>query len=204
MNYVQPIKDVNKIKKMEQILKEQNMRDYILFELGIYSALRISDILKLKVKDLRGKTHFELKEQKTGKIKKLAINPELKKDLVEYLKDKDDEEYVIGSRERAPFILVKDKKTKELVRVPNTSPNSPISRVQAWNILNDAARKAGLTENIGTHSLRKTFGYHMYNHCDKDVTIVQDFLNHSSPKITLRYIGIDQENKDELVCTLRY
>ena len=45
MNYVQPIKDVNKIKKMEQILKEQNMRDYILFELGIYSALRISDIL---------------------------------------------------------------------------------------------------------------------------------------------------------------
>lgn len=204
MNTVQPIKDIAQIRKMEKILKEQNMRDYILFELGIYSALRISDILKLKVKDLRNKTHFELTEQKTGKTKTLAINPELRKDLTEYLAGKDDEEYVISSRERAPFMIVKDKKTGKKVRVPNISPNSPITRVQAWNILNDAARKAGLTENIGTHSLRKTFGYHVYMMTNKDIAIVQKFLNHSSPQVTLRYIGIEQEDMDELVCNLKY
>ncbi|HHU55133.1 MAG TPA: tyrosine-type recombinase/integrase [Acholeplasmataceae bacterium] len=204
MNTVQPIKDIAKIRKMEKILKEQNVRDYILFELGIYSALRISDILKLKVKDLRNKNYFELVEQKTGKTKKLAINPDLKKELAKYFVGKDDEEYVIGSRERNLFTTIKDKESGKKVKVLNTSPNSPISRVQAWNILNDAAKKAGITEQIGTHSLRKTFGYHMYNHCGKDVTIVQEFLNHSSPKVTLVYIGIDQDNKDELICTLQY
>lgn len=183
MNTVQPIKDINKVREMEKILKEQNIRDYILFELGIYSALRISDILKLKVKDLRNKEYFELVEQKTGKTKKLAINPDLKKALREYFFDKVDEEYIIKSREGG---------------------NKPISRVMAWNILNNAAEKAGLTEKIGTHSLRKTFGYHMYMLTNKDVVMVQKFLNHSSPQVTLRYIGIEQEDMDELVCNLKY
>lgn len=204
MNTVQPIKDIAKIRKMEKILKEQNVRDYILFELGIYSALRISDILKLKVKDLRNKNYFELVEQKTGKTKKLAINPDLKKELAKYFVGKDDEEYVIGSRERNLFTTIKDKESGKKVKVLNTSPNSPISRVQAWNILNDAAKKAGIAEKIGTHSLRKTFGYRMYMMTNKDIVMVQKFLNHSSPQVTLRYIGIEQEDMDELVCNLKY
>ena len=204
MNTVQPIKDIAKIRKMEKILKEQNVRDYILFELGIYSALRISDILKLKVKDLRNKNYFELVEQKTGKTKKLAINPDLKKELAKYFVGKDDDEYIIGSRERNLFTTIKDKESGKKVKVLNTSPNSPISRVQAWNILNDAAKKAGITEQIGTHSLRKTFGYRMYMMTNKDIVMVQKFLNHSSPQVTLRYIGIEQEDMDELVCNLKY
>jgi integrase len=77
--------------------------------------------------------------------------------------------------------------------------NQPIQRMQAWRILNDVARKVGIKGEIGTHSLRKTFGYHMYKHCKGDVTIVQKFLNHSSPSVTLRYIGITQDSMDDLI-----
>ena len=81
--------------------------------LGIYSGLRISDILNLKVKDLRNQTNFILNEQKTGKTKRIAINPSLKKELSEYLQNRIDNEYIIKSRE---------------------GKNKPISRVMAWNI----------------------------------------------------------------------
>ena len=70
MNNVDPIKSREKVKNICKYLKLTNERNYILFMLGIYSGLRISDILKLKVKDVRGKTHFLLKEKKTGKTQK--------------------------------------------------------------------------------------------------------------------------------------
>ena len=82
MKTVQPIKDIQKIHEIGSILKKQNQRDYILFQLGIYSGLRISDILNLKVKDLRNQTNFILNEQKTGKTKRIAINPSLKKRVI--------------------------------------------------------------------------------------------------------------------------
>jgi integrase len=63
----------------------------------------------------------------------------------------------------------------------------------AYKIINNACRKAGITDNVGTHTLRKTFGYHHYQQFH-DVAILQYLLNHSSPSITLRYIGITQDN----------
>lgn len=177
MNTVQPIRDINKIRKMESTLKDQCERDYIMFRLGINSGLRISDILKLKVSDVKGKDHFQLKEQKTSKTNKIKIHPQLKKELASYIKNKSDAEYLFKSQK---------------------GENSPIQRMQAWRILNKAARSVGIKDEIGTHSLRKTFGYHMYNMC-KDITKVQKFLNHSSPHITLSYIGITQDSLDELI-----
>ena len=67
----------------------------------------------------------------------------------------------------------------------------PISRVQAYRILNKAAHDVGLKE-IGTHTLRKTFGYHFYR-TNHNVAMLQQLFNHSSPAITLRYIGITQD-----------
>ena len=66
---------------------------------------------------------------------------------------------------------------------------------QAYKILNKAVRAVGMTRRIGTHTLRKTFGYHCYQKYD-DVVLLQKIFNHSSPKITLRYIGIEQEDID--------
>jgi integrase len=137
--------------------------------------LRVSDVLKLKVKDVKCKSHLMIYEQKTGKYKRFKINQELQQHILSYTANMDVEEYLFKSL-RSPF---------------------PIKRVQAYKILNRAAKKIGISE-IGTHTLRKTFGYHFYQ-CTKDLALLQEIFNHSSPSITLRYIGINQDIIDKAV-----
>lgn len=148
----------------------------MLFVLGINSGLRISDMLKLKVKDVRGKSHLVLREQKTAKNKRFLINSNLRQELEEYTKEMEAEEYLFQSR---------------------IGKNKPLSRFQAYRILSTAGRKLGL-ENIGCHSTRKTFGYHHYKQ-HKDVALLQKLFNHSSPSITLDYIGITQDIIDQSI-----
>ena len=173
MKKVEPIRDKDKIKEMKAVLKRQNFRDYILFELGINSGLRISDLLQLKVKDIKNKDKVELKEQKTDKMNRFPLNPRVKRLIDDYITNLDPEEYLFQSRK---------------------GDNEPISRVQAYRVLRKAADKVGL-EKVGTHTLRKTFGYHQYKKF-KDVAMLQRIFNHSSPSVTLDYIGINQDAID--------
>ena len=73
--------------------------------------------------------------------------------------------------------------------------NRPITPTQAYRILNKTATKIGI-EAVGTHTMRKTFGYWHYQQYH-DVAMLQAILNHSSPSITLRYIGISQDEIDK-------
>ena len=77
-----------------------------------------------------------------------------------------------------------------------------ITRVQAYRIISQACEKAGITARIGTHTLRKTFGYHFYKE-KKDIALLQSILNHSSPSVTLRYIGINQDIIDKNLNTFK-
>ncbi|MBU5677552.1 site-specific integrase [Alkaliphilus sp. MSJ-5] len=176
MNTVQPIRDKNKIEDMKNELLKLGYKNYILFIVGINTGLRISDILNLKVYDVRDRSHIAIKEKKTGKEKRFLINSQLRKDIEKFISGMNNEEYIFQSRK---------------------GKNRPISRVQAYRILNQAAVKVGIKE-VGTHTLRKTFGYWHY-HIYKDVAILQDIFNHSAPSITLRYIGINQDIKDKTI-----
>jgi len=60
---------------------------------------------------------------------------------------------------------------------------------------------AGIKEPVGTHTMRKTFGYHAYKK-GLDLAVIQKLLNHSSPSITLAYIGITQEDQDNVYMSL--
>lgn len=73
MEFVEPIRDKRKIELVKVILKKNDFRDYMLFLMGINSGLRISDILKLKVSDVRGKRYIEVKEQKTDNILNILV-----------------------------------------------------------------------------------------------------------------------------------
>lgn len=170
MNYVQPIRELEKIEEIKLFLKKKSYRDYFLFLMGVNTGLRISDLLKLKVSDVRFKTHIVLKESKTGKQKKFPLFT-LSQDINDYIKDMADEDYLFPSR------LNSGKKS--------------LSRYRAWSILNEAGEKVGLDE-IGTHTLRKTFGFHFYTKT-KDVALLMELFNHSSQSVTLRYIGINQD-----------
>lgn len=181
VNYVEPIRDVTQIDNICSYLKDTNERDYILFMLGIYTGLRVSDILKLKISDVSKKDYIKLKEQKTGKQKIILINPILKRALKDYCKDKDPDDYIIKSRE---------------------CYNRPITRVRAYQILRDVGDMFGV-ENLGTHSMRKTWGYHYYKQT-KDIALLQKTFNHATPAITLHYIGIDQDCINKAYKTFRY
>lgn len=172
MNTVEPIRDLETIKDIQDYLKGRNKRNYLLFTFGIFTGLRISDILKLRVRDVKGKRFVYIREQKTGKEKKFPIHNKLRKDLAEYVEDKEDYEFLFQS---------------------NKGENTPITRVQAYRILTGVGEKFGL-DNIGTHTLRKTFGYHMYRQT-QDVATIMEILNHSDTSITLRYIGITQNEQ---------
>lgn len=180
MNFVQPIRDPRTVENVARYLKEHNDRNYIMFLLGIYSGLRISDILKLKIKDVRGKKYISVREKKTGKQKDIEINPILRKALDAYIDGRDPDDYLIKSRQNY---------------------NRPITRSMAYKVLRRAADRLGI-ECVGTHTLRKTFGYHFYIQT-KDVVTLQRIFNHSHPAVTLRYIGIEQEAIDEAMSRFR-
>jgi integrase len=173
LNLVQPIRDSKKVQAMKEYLKNENKRDYILFLLGVGTGLRISDILKLRKRDLLD-THIITREKKTGKPKRLRITPSIRKELNDYLKELEDDDYVIKSRQGF---------------------NRPIDRSRAYTILKSAAANCNIKE-IGTHTLRKTFGYHFYKQTG-DIAMLMQLFNHSDEKITLRYIGITQDSMDE-------
>ena len=170
MEFVEPIREREKIEVVKKILKRKSMRNFLLFLIGINSGLRISDILKLRVCDVVNKNYIEIKEQKTGKLKKVPITNSFKENLIEFIFDKSPEEYLFTGK-------CKDR---------------PISRIQAYRIINGACQKAGITTHIGTHTMRKTFGYHFYKK-NKDVALLQTIFNHSTPAVTLKYIGINQD-----------
>ena len=127
----------------------------------------------LKEYRMKRKECIELYEQKTKKFKKFPITSSYKADLEDFIVGKDDEEWLFASRRGG----------------------KPITRIQAYRIIQDACFEAGITDKIGTHTLRKTFGYHFYQE-HKDIGLLQYIFNHSSQQVTLLYIGITQDIVD--------
>ena len=167
---VQPIRSLDQLNDMKWSLKKWcGQRDYIMFLLGINTGLRVSDLLTLKVKDLKGKKKIIVKEGKTNKPRTIHL-ANIYEELNVYLTSLEGTEWVFPSRKG----------------------NKSISRIQAYRQLNKASEMVDMPDGIGTHTMRKTFGYWHYKQF-KDVAELQMILNHSHPEITLTYIGITDE-----------
>jgi|SRR5690625_287638 len=171
---VQPIKSKKDIELMKKVLAD-NPRNLLLFKIGINSALRISDLLRLRVRDLTG-DYIELTEVKTRKGKRIKINEAIRK--------------------AADELIPKDARPSDWL-FPSRKGDKPISRVQAWRILSGAADYAGVNARVGCHSLRKSFAYHAYMR-GVELPLLMSVLNHSSERETLRYIGIEAEQIDDV------
>ena len=176
MSQVYPIKDKRKIKAIRKYLINSNrLRDWIMVSIGIFTGLRIADILNLKVKDIKNKDYLKIKQQKTKKVKKIIINNQLKEDLKEFVKGKKENEYLIRTtlKENGEYL------------------NEHISPTQAYRIIKDIQYKLKIKESLGTHSLRKTYAYNLYK--EYDISVVQKALQHENQLDTLRYIGVEEE-----------
>ncbi|EAD9125247.1 site-specific integrase [Listeria monocytogenes] len=199
MEEVQPIKNLEKIALMKTILSQGDFgeRNVLLFSIGINTAYRISDLLSLKLSDVleiyrqkvRVKSRLKMTEQKTEKNNSVILTKKLQKDIWDFVVK--EHAQAIDQQDLDHYLFTSRKKK---------AGERPLTRQQGWYIISEAGKKAGL-ENLGTHSMRKTFGYHLYKN-GVGLELIQVLLNHSSPRITLRYIGIEQEDKDQAVSSL--
>lgn len=184
MNFVQPIRDLEKISEVRNFLANKNKRDELIFCFGIYTGLRISDILTIRVKDVQGKDYFHIVEQKTKKAKQRSRTQPVRKRIP-----------IVKKLKRLINDFCVNMQPNDFLFKSREGKNKPITRVRAYDILREAANYCELKE-IGTHTLRKTCGYLIYQET-KDIALIQEILGHSTPYITKRYIGLNQEAIDE-------
>lgn len=186
MRIVEPIRDLNRVQRIKGNLKrKKNPRDLLLFTAGINLGLRISDLLRLKVGDVKDRKgdirdFIYITEQKTKRQRKISLNDGVREALQIYF-DK------TGVYDLDRYLFTSE----------NSKKNKPLNRVRAWQLINEWGREVGIEERIGTHTLRKTLGYQMRKK-GIAIEVIQAILGHSSAKVTSRYIGISDDELEEV------
>lgn len=190
MGTTEPIRDIEELEKLKNyyLTEHPNMRNYALIQTGVNTALRISDILALHWKDVynfegeRFQKYIIVNEKKTGKRACIAINRSLRETLTLYME-------ALGECQPADYLF------------EGRMPGRPLCRSQAFRVIKNACADLAISCQISCHSLRKTFGYHAYN-AGVNPTMLMLIFNHSSFEITKRYLGIEQDDKDQVFLNL--
>jgi integrase len=180
MKTTQPIRNKHQVRALaDYYLTQEQVKNCVLIIMGLYTALRISDLLRLRWEDVYNFTNGKVRaninivEKKTGKNKQIALNAGIIKALTLY------------STVARPGAYVID----------NKNTGKAISRIQAYRLIRAAAEALNFRENVSCHSLRKTFGYHAWKN-GISPAVIMDIYNHSSMAITRRYLGVSQEDRD--------
>lgn len=193
MGTTQPIREKEELRKFMEYYQTVHPvpRNYALIVFGLHTALRISDILQLKWNDIYDfdrscyRNHLFIQEKKTGKHNIIALNEHVKSALEELKKERQ-------NAAPADYIFTK-----------NTDYGTPLCRSQAFRIVKRAAEDALHEEHISCHSLRKTFGYHAWKQ-GTPPALLMDIYNHSSYRITKKYLGIEQDERDSIFMELNF
>lgn len=174
---VEPIRNEKDIKSILQLLSGKP-RDLLLFTMGINNGIRAGDLLKLKVGDVRylkpGQVH-QIIESKTKKKNVLVVNKSVRKVLDLYLSQddyKDDHHFLFQSRK---------------------GENLPLSVQSVHGLIKKWTQAINLKGNYGTHTLRKTWGYHQRVKYGVGFDVIAKRYNHSDPKTTMLYLGIEDK-----------
>lgn len=186
MSTSQPLKRKTDIENLKNYFYEkEEYRNYALIIMGLNTALRISDLLCLMWKDVLDDTngqyqeHISVIEQKTQKESQIPLNPSVCTALDLYRKQ-------MEPQKKSPYLFFSQK-----------SPYEPLTRIQAYRIIQHAVHDLSIPGHISCHSLRKTFGYQAWKE-GAEPALLMSIFNHSSYEITKRYLCIDQEDKDRL------
>ncbi|MBA7610888.1 Tyrosine recombinase XerC [subsurface metagenome] len=185
MKVVEPIRNYSKIQAIKANLKRSCPRDYLLFVLGITSGLRISDILKLKVEDVKNtngtiKDILKFTEKKTKKPRRLPFSKNTKEALQFFFNK-------TGIFEYDRYLFTSNK----------SNGNKPLTGVRAWQLVNDWCFEVGINHSVGTHTLRKTAGYMMRTRGNIPIERISEILGHSNVKVTSRYIGVTDDEVEK-------
>lgn len=183
MATTEPIRNKKQLRELAGYwLKRGSIRNYTLIVMGVGTALRISDLLRTRWEDVYDEeqgafySHMTVTEKKTGKVKTIALNKQILKAL-----------RMLLPYRRGDYIFANNRKDYK-----------SISRVQAWRILRAAVDAIGFAgQCIAPHSLRKTLGYHAWQ-AGASPVVLMDIYNHSSYDVTRRYLGVAQDDRDQV------
>ena len=164
-----PITDMAKIVKIKDDLSSKP-RDFALFTVGVNTAFRASDLLSLKVGDVKGDV-IKKREKKTGKVREFYINNSIKKAVAPLIEGRDDDDWLFVS-ERGGGPLT----------VPAFS-----QMVKTWCF------RAGLRGGYSAHTLRKTWARFQFE-AGESLTMIAEALGHVSEKVTRVYLGLQVED----------
>ena len=164
---------------VHRLYKDKDYKMSLLIGCGIFFGLRISDILQLSWDMLLDEPSFELIEKKTQKRREVRINKGFQKHIWDCYN----------------ALLITDKSEKCF-----KSREHRVYSIQRINmLLKDIKKKYGIksVKNFSTHSLRKTFGRHVYERADSNgelaLVMLSELFNHSNIAITKRYLGLRKE-----------
>ena len=170
------------LKAMKDDAKMMNVR--IMVAAGIFTGLRISDILRIRWKELLGDS-FQITEQKTGKVRSIKIVPAFRGIINE----------TYAGQTLDSFVFCSTSYNSE-------NSNKAISVVAANKRIKKAFHKYGIeTQNASSHTLRKTFARRIWEFngkTDEALIYLSELLGHSSTKMTRKYIGITKQRIDNL------
>lgn len=162
----------------KKLLKDGNPKMSLLIAIGIFTGLRISDILSLHWEDILDQTEFTITEKKTGKLRTIRLNQELQEHIKKCYSQ-------IQPVTKKAYILVSQKHC--------------VYSIQRINVMLKQIRTRYKLKikNFSCHSLRKTFGRQVYNMSGENSELalvkLMELFNHSSVAITKRYLGLRQE-----------
>lgn len=181
---VEPIRKLKDVALIKRLLADRP-RDLCIFVIGVNTNLRGGDLLRITVGDVRHLSvgeSFVVREQKTGKLRRVTINAAVYNVLHTLLANRPgavDEEYLFISQKTGSRLTV-----------------SALNKmVKGW------CRQINLVGNFGSHTLRKTWGYMMRTQHGVDIPTLMTIFNHATQRQTLAYLGIQESDVQE--CYLR-
>lgn len=179
---VEPLRSLRDIETIRKLLSAKP-RDLLLFNIGVNSAVRVGELLRVKVADVRslnpGDT-LSILEKRTGKVSVLPINLSIYHALRSYLEE---------SRPGDGDFLFRSRKGR----------NRPLSVGSVNALVKSWAKAANLSGNFGAHTLRKTFGYVQRTYYGVGFEVLAKCFNHSRPSITMRYLGLKNREVNGVV-----
>ena len=159
--------------------KDENYKFSLLISIGVFTGLRISDLLTLKYSDFVKKDVLKIKEKKTKKIRSIKINRDLR-DIIDRIVSK---------------LKVTDLNTQIFVNRYGTKPiDKSYVNVKIKEIFKKYRVKVG--GNVSTHTFRKTLGRRVMevnNYSNESLVLLMELFGHSSMSITKRYLGIREQ-----------
>ena len=183
-----PIKDSNILHEVQDTLLNNfryGRRNYTIFQVGKATLLRVSDVLALRRNEIFNddgtiKKNAYIRDKKTDKPNTLYLKP-VNQDLIDYL------QWLNENKIQSDWLFPSIK-----------HPDRHITEKQFYKIMAKTGDLLGINY-LGTHTMRKTGAYRVYTQTHYNIGLVMSLLNHSSEAMTLKYLGLDQVSREQML-----